>query len=466
MRLLRPTMSLHRLLHTALLSIATLGLCAPSFAAPPSVAFVRVNVVPMDRERVLRDQTVIVADGRIQAIGPRLPVPAHAQVVDGEGKAWLSPGLADMHTHSDSREDMAVYLAHGVTTLLHMGEAPTAFAVKTRAAIDRGQVPGPKVYAAFMVDGSPRYGHLAVRGAAQARAVAELAQANGFDFIKVYNDLDAPTFDAFIQAADEGGLPVIGHGVAAVGLRRQIEAGQVLVAHAEEFFYSLFFAPDGDDGLAVPDARRIDDAIALLKRHRTYATADLATYAAVAAQWGRHGATETYLAEPQARWLAPAERMEWRNRGNAYAARTGTLAPRLAYLQRFIRAAAAADVSLMIGTDAPVVPGLFPGSAVHTQLAALETAGVSRYRALRAATRTPGEFIAKYRPGGARFGQVLAGYRADLLLSPANPLDNLGTLERPLGVMAQGRWYPQTRLREISEKVAADYAEAAQVGGG
>lgn len=459
-------MSLPRLLRIALLSLLALTVSVPAAAAESVVAYVRVNVVPMDRERVLRNQTVIVADGRIQAIGPRVAVPAGAQVIDGEGKAWLSPGLADMHTHSDSREDMAVYLANAVTTLLHMGEAPTAFAVKTRAAIDRGEVPGPKVYAAFMVDGSPRYGHLAARGAAQARAVAELAQANGFDFIKVYNDLDAPTFDAFIRAANEGGLPVIGHGVAAVGLRQQIEAGQALVAHAEEFFYSLFFAPGEDDGLAVPEARRIDEAIALLKRHRTYATADLATYAAVAAQWGKRGATGTYLAQPQARWLAPAERMEWRSRGDAYAKRSGTLAPRLAYLQAFMRAAAAADLPLVIGTDAPVVPGLFPGAAVHAQLAALETAGVSRYRALSAATRTPGEFIARYRPGGARFGQVLAGYRADLLLTSANPLDGLDTLERPLGVMAQGRWYSQTQLLELSEKVAADYAEAARGGDG
>lgn len=458
-------MPLLRLFRIALSSLLALTPAAPAAAAESVVAFVRVNVVPMDRERVLREQTVIVADGRIQAIGPRVAVPAGARVIDGEGKAWLSPGLADMHTHSDSREDMAVYLAHGVTTLLHMGEAPTAFAVKTRAAIDRGEVPGPKVYAAFMVDGSPRYGHLAVRGAAQARAVAELAQANGFDFIKVYNDLDALTFDAFIQAAHEGGLPVIGHGVAAVGLRRQIEAGQALVAHAEEFFYSLFFAPDADDGLAVPEPGRIDEAIALLKRHRAYATADLATYAAVAAQWGKRGATETYLAQPQARWLAPAERMEWRSRGDAYARRTGTLAPRLAYLQAFMRAAAAADLPLVIGTDAPVVPGLFPGAAVHAQLAALEAAGVSRYRTLRAATRAPGEFIARYRPGGARFGQVVVGYRADLVLTSANPLDGLGTLERPIGVMAQARWYPQTRLRELSEKAAADYAAAAQVGG-
>ena len=33
-------------------------------------AFVHVNVVPMDRERVLRDQTVVVQGERITAFGP------------------------------------------------------------------------------------------------------------------------------------------------------------------------------------------------------------------------------------------------------------------------------------------------------------------------------------------------------------------------------------------------------------
>src|SRR5579872_3302316 len=94
---------------------ALLGLASPAFAdSPPAAqpgitAFVGVNVVPMDRERVLRGQTVLVEDGNIKAIGPDLAVPAGATVIDGHGTAYLSPGLADMHVHSDTAEDMKVY---------------------------------------------------------------------------------------------------------------------------------------------------------------------------------------------------------------------------------------------------------------------------------------------------------------------------------------------------------------------
>src|SRR5688572_11768590 len=73
---------------------------------PRTTAFVHVNVVPMDRERVLADQTVIVEGDKIVAMGSRLPVPAHAEVIDGHKTAYLSPGLADMHTHSETRNDL------------------------------------------------------------------------------------------------------------------------------------------------------------------------------------------------------------------------------------------------------------------------------------------------------------------------------------------------------------------------
>jgi imidazolonepropionase-like amidohydrolase len=65
-----------------------------------TVAFVNVNVVPMDKECLLRNQTVIVRDGVIAKIGDakRIRVPSDAQRIDGAGK-FLIPGLSDMHVH-------------------------------------------------------------------------------------------------------------------------------------------------------------------------------------------------------------------------------------------------------------------------------------------------------------------------------------------------------------------------------
>ena len=56
--------------------------------SPEVTAFVDVNVVPMDTERVLSHQTVVVQDGRITRVGPAnaVPVPEGAVRVDGRGQ--------------------------------------------------------------------------------------------------------------------------------------------------------------------------------------------------------------------------------------------------------------------------------------------------------------------------------------------------------------------------------------------
>jgi hypothetical protein len=184
--------------------------CAQPASVPPKAktAFVRVHVVPMDREQVLRDQTVIVEDGRIVAIGPSVPVPGDAHVVDGKGEAWLLPGLADMHNHLDSRQDLAVQLALGITTALHMGEARNSFVGRTRAAVADGEVAGPRVLVALAVDGSPRYGHLVVTDEDDARATVRVAKANGYDFIKLYNNLSPAAFEALAREARAQGIPL------------------------------------------------------------------------------------------------------------------------------------------------------------------------------------------------------------------------------------------------------------------
>src|SRR5262245_864094 len=72
-------------------------------------AFVDVTVVPMDRERLVPHQTVVVRGTRIADIGPaeRLQIPVGAQRIDGRGK-YLMPGLADMHSHPERLIDLLV----------------------------------------------------------------------------------------------------------------------------------------------------------------------------------------------------------------------------------------------------------------------------------------------------------------------------------------------------------------------
>jgi len=433
---------------------------APATTSPPATAFVDVNVLPMDgeHERVLHRQTVIVRDGRIAAIGRRLRVPEDARIVDGGGTAWLLPGLADMHNHVDRTPDLQVQLANGITTMLNMGEARNSFVGRTRAAVERGEIDGPRIFAALAVDGSPQYGHLVVDDADTARAAATLARANGYDFIKVYNNLSPTAFAALVAEAKARDLPIVGHGITAVGLARQLEAGQAMVAHAEEFFYTFFPAPPDDDPNAAPDPARIADAIAALQRSGAYVVADLVTYRAIAAQWGRPQVVRDWLCAPQSRWLWPGYRLSWPEQG--YARRDGSLQARAAFLARFIQEMDAAGIPLLSGTDSPDIPGLVPGFALQRNLHDLVDAGLSPYRALLTATARPGAFIARSQPGGAPFGTVSVGARADLLLVAADPLQDLDTLAQPRGVMSAGRWHDAAALQDALQRIAARYGRA------
>ncbi|MFI4970455.1 MAG: amidohydrolase family protein [Lysobacterales bacterium] len=421
-------------------------------------AFIAVNVVPMDSDRVLSDQTVLVENGRISAIGPKLLVPRNARIIDGHGSAFLSPGLADMHTHADTSDDMKLYLANGVTSVLNMGEASSGFMAQVRPAINAGRKPGPHVYAAFLVDGSPRYGHFTVTTPDEARWIVRLAKTNGYEFIKVYNNLSPESFQALIDEGRRQHMSVVGHGVDRVGVESQLDAGQLMVAHTEEFMYTFFDHAKEGQIVFTLDPARIPAAIALVQRNKAFVTADINTYATIARQWGKPDVVADFLKQPEVRYLSPDRRIEWKEAG--YDAHMGDLGANLEFLKRFTRAMSDAGVPLITGTDAPTIPGLAPGYSLHDDLRALEDAGLSRYQVLSTATRTPGEMIRRGVPGAGRFGTITVGSRADLILSAKNPLDDLSTLRKPLGVMANGNWYAATDLQALLDGVARKYDEA------
>ena len=443
--------------HTGPTILAALALWAHGACMAAVTAFVHVNVVPLDAERVLLDQTVIVDQGLIAAVGPNLAPPSGAEIIDGHG-AFLSPGLADMHMHADTRADMSVFLANGVTAVLNMGEAAHSFAARTKPAANRGDFPSPHIYTAFRLDGSARYGSFVVTTPDEARMAVRLAKANGNDFIKVYNDLSPECFDALIDEGRRQGMPVVGHGIERVGLRKQLAAGQLMVAHAEEFLYTVFKSEDN----RAPDDAQIPEVVEMVKRSRAFVTADLVTYATIARQWGKPPVVEGFLRAPESQYVSPQERISWKLDG--YVERKGSLDERLAFLGRFVKAMSDAGVPLITGTDAPAIPGVVPGVSLHDDLDLLLKAGLTPYQALAAASRTPGQMMQRAFPGAVAFGTVTVGARADLILSDANPLSGFDTLRRPLGVMAGGHWYSQVQLKEMLGKVAQRYRDAAYTG--
>jgi len=134
---------------------AALALALLLFAAPAradDVAFTHVTVVDVVEGRLLRDQVVRVAGGRIVEVGPaagaRIPKATH--VVDATGK-FLMPGLWDMHTHFFSgvpgcpEITFSLAVAHGVTGARDVA-AHLDILLAWRAEVESGRMIGPRLF--------------------------------------------------------------------------------------------------------------------------------------------------------------------------------------------------------------------------------------------------------------------------------------------------------------------------------
>jgi hypothetical protein len=417
------------------------------------VAFERVTVVPMDRDRTLPGYTVVVRDGRIAAMGPATstPVPRGALRVDGQGR-FLMPGLADMHIHPYNADQFLNYLAHGVTTVAVLNGHPDV--LRWRGQVAAGRMLGPTIYTAGpSLDGSPAGNptFLSTATPDAGRMAVDNIAAAGYDFVKVYMTLTPETYSAIIAQAKARHIAVIGHIPPAVGVNGVLSSGgQIMVAHAEEFFREQVDSAQR--------AERMADIVRRVKAAGVTITPNMVAYADYIRSIKNLPAV---LADPEMRYASPAsysEKLPSHNRSirpNPVQFLAGAERG-LARMRVFTRMLSDAGVPLLLGTDLEFFG--FAGEAAHLDLAELVTAGLTPYQALVAATRAPGEFIAANVPGAEHFGTVAVGQRADLLLLGANPLESIANAARIDGVMVRGRWLPATRLTAIRDSLAARYA--------
>ena len=394
------------------------------------IAFVGANVVTMRSPEVLRDHTVLVRNGVIAAVGPRVEVrvPATARRVDAQA-GYLMPGLVDFHVHVGERRDLSLYLAHGVTTIVNMGGMASSM-LAWRDSIRARTMAGPDIYVGAFLNG-PRGlgGPLTVQTTADARDAVRQASERHFDFVKVYNSLTEAQYLAIIDEAKATGLPVLGHSVRSIGLPRGFALGQQAVAHAEEYMY---------DGLRVGDTAGIAAVVQFTQRAQAGFIANLSAYDVIQRQWGRPAAIDSFLRVPEASTLSAFWRARWR--AADYVNRSGTL-DRLGFLKQLTLAMHRGGALLLLGTDSPSIPGMFPGASIHEELRLLVEAGLTPYEALSAGTRTAGAFAQRVF-GSAPFGTIAVGQRADMLLLNGNPLSDVANARHPAGVVVRGRWLP------------------------
>src|SRR6185369_1368684 len=186
-----------------------------------TVAFTNVTVIPMDRERLLANQTVVIKNGVIAEIGDakKVKLPKDVVRVDGTGK-YLVPGLVDMHTHllSDSDEfpdsigpdELRVMVANGVTTVRFMIGTPELLSLRSRSA--SGEIDAPTVFVASPhLTGREQGNNFVVNTPEEAREAVRKSKAAGYDFIKVTTFVKPEVYEAAVDEAAKQNIRVVGH---------------------------------------------------------------------------------------------------------------------------------------------------------------------------------------------------------------------------------------------------------------
>jgi imidazolonepropionase-like amidohydrolase len=199
-----------------------------------AVAFTHVQLFDADTKKFVADQTVVVANGRISAIGPAksAKVPAGAQVFDGRGKT-LVPGLWDCHLHIANDYTGLQALSMGVTSIRDPGNDDDQ-TVDRRKRASAGQLLMPNVYASSLIDGKgENTAQVANVATSQAEAIAlvDKAKEKGFVGVKFYGTLDKAWLPAAAAEAHKIGLHVHGHIPAGMRPLAAIEAGYDEITH-------------------------------------------------------------------------------------------------------------------------------------------------------------------------------------------------------------------------------------------
>lgn len=417
-----------------------------------------VNVVPMDSERILENQTVVIKDGRIAAIGSKIKPGKRALIIDGKGK-YLLPGLAEMHAHVPPVDDLApmkdvlfLFAANGITTIRGMLGHPKH--LELRSKIQGGEILGPR----FFTTG-PSFNGMSVSSPEAGAAMVRRQKEAGYDFLKLHPGLSRDKFDAIAATAKEVDIPFAGHVSFGVGVWRAIEAGYSSIDHLDGFvegmvpgIETMVEQQTGLFGMFVADrvdTTQIPKLMNALYNNKIW----VVPTQSLAERWFSPAfEAESFRLDPDAVYMDPKTVTQWiENKKNLQANPQYDAAKidRFVKLRRkLIRACQDYDVDLLLGCDAPQVFNV-PGFSTHNELQYMVAAGLTPYQALRTGTVN----VAKYLHMD-KGGMIQVGFIADLVLISGNPLVDINQTKKVEGVVLDGKWLSKTYLQNGLKRLA------------
>jgi imidazolonepropionase-like amidohydrolase len=410
------------------------------------VVFQGVNVIPMDNEKVLENQVVVVKNGKIIAIGDmnKTKFSKGAFLIEGKGK-YLIPGLAEMHAHvppvddlEPMKEVLLLFAANGVTTIRGMLGHPKH--LELRSKIQSGEILGPR----FITSG-PSFSGQSAKTAEFAVEMVRQQKKAGYDFLKLHPGLTKETFAAIAKTAKEVNIPFAGHVSFDVGVWSAIEAGYATIDHLDGFIESLVpqteSTTEQQNGLFAmflsdkADTSKISRLTTGLRNNKIW----VVPTQALAERWfAPNKSPEALRSEPEMKYMAANTLNNWvntkKNLMNNAQYNAEAINRFITLRRKLIYECNKNGVGLLLGSDAPQVFDV-PGFSLHHELQYMVDAGLTPYQALRTGTVNVATFL--NRPD---MGVIKTGAVSDLVLLNGNPLTDIKQVKNIEGVMLGTKW--------------------------
>jgi imidazolonepropionase-like amidohydrolase len=449
-----------------------LGVVCVAQSSPSVLIIHDVTVIDTTGGPPQAHRTVIVRDGRIEAVGSSaggMGGKLGGVHLDGSGK-FLIPGLWDMHVHMvfgdwfprGKEITLPLFIANGITGVRDMGGELDVLQ-QWRKEISAGTLIGPRmVIPGPMLDGpQPRFpSSVAIKTPDDGRRAVDDLKRRGADFIKLQSLIPRDAVFAIADEARKQGIPFVGHVPDSVRASEASNAGQKSFEHLIGIFEGS--SPLEDEflkGVKSPgkflftyDPKRAAALFALLAKNQTWQCPTLV--------WERGGnliEQTDFAHDARAKYVPPYWKdVTWRRFTDQVMREFNTddLATRKRFVEKELEVVNAmhhAGIPFLAGTDTSSGVYIFPGFSLHEELQRFVTAGFTPIEALQTATINPAKFLGME----DRLGTIEPGKLADMVLLDANPLDDIRNTQKIAAVVVNGRYFSRTDLDKMLAGVEA-----------
>lgn len=422
----------------------------------PVVALTHVRVVDGTGAPPKEDQTILLRDGKIAAVGASVAVPAGARTIDLAGHTVI-PGIVGLHDHSYymtsgravqlNTSGPRMYLGGGVTTIRTTGSRSPYEELNLRWLIDKGQVAGPRMYVTgpYLTGEAGVSGMYAVMTPDDARRVVSYWASEGISWIKFYTTVSREAMKAAIDEAHRHGVKATGH-LCSVSYREAVSLGIDNLEHG--LFANTDYVPGKkpDDCPASamasfaaldpngPAAKATFDAMI---QHKVPMTSTQVVYELFVP--GRPPLEQRVMdamsTEVRAEYLMSRSRL---SEAGAFSISPETFRKAQAYELAFVRAGGL----LAAGVDPTGNGGALPGFGDQRNYELLIETGFTPVEAIQVMTANGAKVLGAY----DRFGSITPGKLADLVVIRGDPIARPAEIRNVVTVFKDGIGYDAPRL--------------------